>query len=143
MDQKIFREKSIERITSPEQLQDYMRVTTPGIWMVLVAVIALLAGLVISSALCTLESTLNVKGTIDDGGMTITMTLPAGQGDRVYEGQLVRVAGTEAHVDYIYRKDGQTRVTAAFSDDHSDLPAGEYSAQIVVETIKPINFLLN
>ena len=30
-EQKIFREKTIERISSPEQLTDYLRVTNPGI----------------------------------------------------------------------------------------------------------------
>lgn len=45
MDNKIFREKSIERVTSPEELNDYMKVTTPSIWVVLVAIIIFLVGL--------------------------------------------------------------------------------------------------
>ena len=32
MENQVFRQKSVERIASPEQLQDYMRVTTPGVW---------------------------------------------------------------------------------------------------------------
>ena len=40
----IFREKSLERISEPEQLHDYIRVTSPGIWLVLLAVVVLLAG---------------------------------------------------------------------------------------------------
>ena len=43
----IFRKKSIERISSPEQLHDYIRVTTPGVWLVLIAIIILLVGVVI------------------------------------------------------------------------------------------------
>ncbi len=42
--ESIFREKSLERISEPEQLHDYIRVTTPGIWLVLIAVVILLAG---------------------------------------------------------------------------------------------------
>ena len=33
MENKLFRQKSIDRVLSPEQLQDYMRVTNPGVWM--------------------------------------------------------------------------------------------------------------
>ena len=33
MENKLFRQKSIDRVSSPEQLQDYMRVTNPGVWM--------------------------------------------------------------------------------------------------------------
>ena len=44
---QIFREKSIERVTSPEQLDDYIKVTTPSVWLILSATIALLAGMII------------------------------------------------------------------------------------------------
>ncbi len=40
----IFREKSIDRISSPEQLNDYIKVTTPSVWLVLIAILLLLAG---------------------------------------------------------------------------------------------------
>ena len=39
MAEPIFREKSLKRITSPEELGDYLRVTSPTVWMVLAAVI--------------------------------------------------------------------------------------------------------
>ncbi|HAG12584.1 MAG TPA: NHLP bacteriocin system secretion protein, partial [Ruminococcus sp.] len=35
---QVFRKKSLDRISSPEQLTDYLRVTNPGIWVVLAAV---------------------------------------------------------------------------------------------------------
>lgn len=41
----IFRQKSMERVSSPEQLNDYIRVTTPSVWIVLVALVVLLAGM--------------------------------------------------------------------------------------------------
>ena len=40
----LFREKSLETIESPESLNDYLRVTSPGVWIILAAVIALLVG---------------------------------------------------------------------------------------------------
>ena len=40
----IFRQKSMDRVSSPEALDDYIRVTTPSVWLVLVAVAVLLAG---------------------------------------------------------------------------------------------------
>ena len=42
--QTVFRKKTLDRISSPEQLTDYLRVTNPGIWVILAAVILLLAG---------------------------------------------------------------------------------------------------
>ena len=43
-EKKIFRKKSLERVTSPEQLDDYIRVTTPSVWMILFAMLILIAG---------------------------------------------------------------------------------------------------
>lgn len=43
-DNKIFREKSLERISSPEQLNEYIKVSSPGVWMAMAAVIVFLIG---------------------------------------------------------------------------------------------------
>lgn len=41
---KIFRQKSLDSINSTEQLTDYLRVTNPGVWTILAAVVILLTG---------------------------------------------------------------------------------------------------
>ena len=43
-EKSIFREKSLERISTPEQLNDYIKVTKPSVWVVLIASILLIAG---------------------------------------------------------------------------------------------------
>ena len=53
---RVFREKTLERISSPDQLNDYLHVTNPGIWAVLTAVIILLAGVFVWSCTGTLET---------------------------------------------------------------------------------------
>lgn len=42
---KIFRGKSIEKVTGPESMNDYIRVTTPSVWIVLGALVLLLLGM--------------------------------------------------------------------------------------------------
>ena len=54
------------RISSPEQLTDYLRVTNPGIWVVLAAVILLLAGVLAWSMVGTLETEAEVKIVVSD-----------------------------------------------------------------------------
>lgn len=43
----IFRQKSIDKVSSPEKLDDYIRVTTPSVWITLLAIVILLAGTII------------------------------------------------------------------------------------------------
>ena len=43
----IFRQKSIDKVSSPEKLDDYIKVTTPSVWITLVAIVALLVGVAV------------------------------------------------------------------------------------------------
>ena len=47
MNDTIFRQKNIDKISSPEKLDDYVRVTTPSVWIILIAIVLLLVGAVI------------------------------------------------------------------------------------------------
>ena len=52
----IFREKSMSRVSSPEALNDYIRVTTPSVWIVLIALVLLLVGMLAWSIFGTVET---------------------------------------------------------------------------------------
>lgn len=53
---ELFRKKSIDRVSSPEQLNDYIRVTAPPVWAVLLALLILLAGMLVWSITGTVTS---------------------------------------------------------------------------------------
>ena len=141
MEKQVFRKKSVERIASPEQLQDYMRVTTPGTWMVLAAVILLLAGLIISSALVNVESTIPGQATVMEDGTLLQIELPLSQKSLVSPGMVVRVSDREAKVDMIFQAEDALQVLAELPEDGEKLAPGTYDARIVTETVTPISFL--
>jgi len=43
----IFRQKSIDKVSSPEKLDDYIRVTKPSVWITLAAIGILLVGTIV------------------------------------------------------------------------------------------------
>ncbi len=61
---EIFRQKSIDKVSSPEQLNDYIRVTTPSVWLALAAVTVLLVGMIAWSVLSTVQVT-GADGTVE------------------------------------------------------------------------------
>ena len=63
----IFRQRSLERISSPEQLTDYLKVTNIGVWVILAAVIILLAGLLVWSMVGNLETITDGVAVVKDG----------------------------------------------------------------------------
>ena len=44
MNNSIFREKSMSQINSPEKLNEYIRVSSPAIWMTIAAIILIMIG---------------------------------------------------------------------------------------------------
>ncbi|MBO5520412.1 MAG: hypothetical protein J5973_01895, partial [Eubacterium sp.] len=87
----LFREKSIERIESPEKLNDYLRVTSPAVWVVLAAVILLLIGVCIWGALGHIDSTVSAAVISDENG-TVCL-VPASALEGVVEYRTVTVEG--------------------------------------------------
>ena len=134
--QTLFRKKAMARISSPEDLTSYLRVTSPGMWIILAAVIVLLAGLFAWSAVGTLETTVDATAIVQDHTAQI---VASGQGaDELEAGMPLRIASQEFVIalgDY----DEYGRATAYAE---LPLPDGSYDATIVVEQTRPIVFLL-
>ncbi|MBQ3305673.1 MAG: hypothetical protein IJH03_14180 [Clostridia bacterium] len=143
MENQVFRQKSVERIASPEQLQDYMRVTTPGVWMVLAAVILLLAGLIVSSALVNVESRITEQAVVAEDGLMLDIALPLSQKSLVAPGMPVRVADREAKVSMVFQAENEVEVIAELPEDGAKLAPGTYDVEIVTETVRPISFLFS
>ena len=61
------------RISSPEQVDDYIRVTTPGMWLLVMAILVLLAALIIWGFTAKLE----METTGPDGQVTTQTVTPA------------------------------------------------------------------
>lgn len=64
MSESLFRKKSIERISSPEEIDEYMRVTTPSMWLVLGAVVLLLLAIFVWSITGRIEDTIETNGQV-------------------------------------------------------------------------------
>jgi len=148
MDNQVFRQKSIERIASPEQLHDYLRVTSPRVWMLLAAVIALVGGIIIAACTLQMESTLDMKVTVEEGdapedGSFVFITLPPEQKSAIRIGMTVRLAGSEGTVDFLYESAENVHASVIMKDPDLKLPSGQYDGQLVLETTTPISFLLN
>jgi len=50
MKDKLFRKEAVEKISSPDDLNSYVKVLTPRVWLLLLGIIIALAGLLIFTA---------------------------------------------------------------------------------------------
>lgn len=134
MNEEIFRKKSIDKIKSPESLNDYIRVTNPGVWLLLAAVIVLLIGLFVWGTFGHIETIVSGDIHVKDGEAFCYIE-PADI-EKVKPGAEIRWSDTEGTVTDVNVEEGY-----AIAD--IELPDGHYKAEIVLENIKPISFVLN
>ena len=130
----IFRKKALERISSPDQLTDYLCVTNPGIWVILAAILALLVGLLAWGTIGTLETSARVKVIIADHTAQV---VPLGS-ERLAEGMTLCVASQET----VIASTGRDDFGRIFGVAELPLPDGVYDGTVVVEQTRPIDFLL-
>ncbi len=132
---QIYREKSVTRIQSPEQLNDYLRVTSPGVWLALAAALVILAGTLVWSGVGWLESGITCEA-LSNGG-EIVAALPDAR--TVQAGMPFRAGGVETRVESVRAdEDGRFYATA-----RAEIPDGVWTAEIITERIHPLKFLFN
>ena len=64
MSDSIFRKKSLDHISSPEEIDDYIKVTKPGMWLVLAAIVLMLTAVIIWGIVGEIEVNVIVNGEV-------------------------------------------------------------------------------
>lgn len=158
MNEKIFRKSSIDRVNSPEQLNDYIRVANPSVWIILVAIAALLVGVVIWGVFGTIETKVDTTVVVENGKAVCYLTSDGFQS--VKEGMEVRVENEDGTVvsvgknpveitsdypAYFLFLSGFSAGDFAYecSLNLAGVEEGVYSASIIVDSINPIYFIIH
>ena len=138
MEQPLFRKESVERVSSPDQLGDYLRVTSPAIWAVLAAVILLLASLFIWSGVTAAESYAAGRAEVRGGVLTLTFD-DAEKAENVEVGMNVKVGDIVTPVLSVGRDENGMPMAVA----DAAIPDGTYDARVGYRSTKIIDMLFN
>ena len=157
MNEQLFRKKSVDKVSSPEQLNEYIRVANPGVWMVLAAIVILLAGVVAWGFIGHLDTTLDTAVVCENGEAVIYVK--EADVEKVEVGMTVRVDDKEYTVSEISAEPNRVDDTMSEYAIHAsgltvgewvyavkvngDFTDGVHKAEIVIERISPISFILN
>ena len=133
---KIFRQENLKRLSSPEDLNDVLRIVNPSGWMILISVLLILAGIFVWSIVGRVERTLEVSVEVYDGVAHFKVT----DGNVLQSGMHVEIGDTVSSIRNAGRtKDGSYIGTA----NVPEMKNGIYEAEITVERISPIRLLFN
>ena len=138
MEQQLFRKESMERVSSPEILRDYLHVTSPAIWVVLAAVILLLASLFVWSSVTAVESYAAGDAEVRGGVLTLRFD-DAEKASQVEVGMNVKAGDMTTPILSIGAdEDGNPIAVASVS-----LPDGIYEARVGYKSTQIIKLLFN
>ena len=155
---KLFRQKSLDRISSPEQLNAYIRVSTPSVWLLLTAIVILLIGVCVWGVWGHMDTTLPVVAVADQQAVIAYVRVDDRQkveaGAQVFigdnaEGSVLAVGNEPLFVDgsftdYMRHVGGLQAGEWVYAVKlAAECPEGVYAARIVIDSVSPISFVLN
>lgn len=91
----LFRKSSLERVSSPDQLNEYIKVTNPSLVVILIAIFSILVAGIIWIFCGTVPKTVNLTGAIAenyDNQIRVYSYVPIGTSRRLKEGMEVQIS---------------------------------------------------
>ncbi len=151
----ILTKNSNEKVTSPEQLNDYIKVSNVGLWLVLAVVIVMMSSVLVWGFVGSLNTTVKATGVAENGKIVcyIPSTQTAAPGDAVtvngVSGKVVSVSYPPLSENAVSEKyDEYTAYQLQLSDwnyeviiDAQNCPDGIVTVNIITGSVKPISFI--
>jgi hypothetical protein len=168
--ESIFRQESLDRISSPEQLDEYIRVSNPGIWLMLLALLILFASVLVWGFTGSLPKTLTVNGVMAENKQVVCFidatelskdirgckAQVTSAGNASYNGLVSAVSqnpysaieiAAKYESDWVTQKlvtsDYSYAVTIKLSGNPTYADGTIARVTIITEEVKPISYVLN
>lgn len=167
MQNQIFRKKSLDRVSSPDQLDEYIHVTNPSIWIVFAAIVVLLIGACVWGVMGYLDTTATAAAYADPSTNQLILYIKEKDAPYVHPGTVFRVNGQEYTVEAVHDEHYRVEaaegldpdlleyamhvgglvagewVNCAYAAQKEPLQEGVYEAAVVLERVHPMSFILN
>jgi len=108
MEKALFRKSALDKISSPEQLNEYVKVAGPGVWAILAGLALTFAAFIVWGVVGSIPETVQIAGIVlpsGDGSVAVHSYLPIEHMNQLEPGMKVRVSPDYApreRYGYIY-----------------------------------------
>lgn len=139
--ENIFRQESLDKSLSPDVLNKYIKSATPKIWLMLVAVILVLAGVIVWANVGYVEVKYDVVLTVDGGEYAAQVEKDTF--DKIKEESFIRFEDKSIDIaeTKIEKVDGMTAIYVITGK--IDAADGNYTANVIIERMHPMQFVTN
>ncbi|MBR3133817.1 MAG: hypothetical protein IKG42_07205 [Clostridia bacterium] len=151
--------KKIKKVDSPEQLNQYIRLSNPGVWILLIAIVVLLIGVCVWGYFGKIDTKITTVAISSDYNSYVY--IKEADLEKVKTGMSVEIVNNENKYEIVNIETTPEKVTDELSEYarhlgnfqigewvykcklNRNLREGTYSANIVVESIAPMVFITN
>ena len=152
-------EKKLRKVDSPEQLNQYIRLSNPGVWILLIAIVVLLIGVCAWGFFGKIDTKITTVAISSDYNSYVY--IKETDLEKVKTGMSVEIVNNENKYEIVEIETTPEKVTDELSEYarhlgnfqigewvykcrlNKNLKEGTYGANIVVESIAPMVFITN
>ena len=152
-------EKKLRKVDSPEQLNQYIRLSNPGVWILLIAIVVLLIGVCAWGFFGKIDTKITTVAISSDYNSYVY--IKETDLEKVKNGMNVEIVNNENKYEIVEIETTPEKVTDELSEYarhlgnfqigewvykcrlNKNLREGTYGANIVVESIAPMVFVIN
>ena len=125
--------KTVKTISNPDELNENLQYTSPFTWIILSISVFVLLGFFVWASLCKIKVKINGDASIKSG--QAVLVIEDSNKEKIEVGQKVIIGDKEGT---ILSFEDNTAVVSSF-----DLTDGNYKYTIILDEIRPIEFLFN
>ena len=152
-------ENKNKKVNSPEQLNQYIRLSNPGVWILLLAIVVLLVGICIWGYFGKIDTKLKTIAVSDN--KSSYLYVKEGDLPKIKNGMYVELNNNENIFEIIDIEESPEKVTEEIDEYarhlgnlqigewvykcklNKSVKEGTYSANVIIESIAPMTFITN
>ena len=152
-------EKKLRKVDSPEQLNQYIKLSNPGVWILLIAIVVLLIGVCAWGFFGKIDTKITTVAI--SGDYNSYVYIKEADLEKIKNGMNVEIVNNENKYEIVEIETTPEKVTDELSEYarhlgnfqigewvykcrlNKNLKEGAYGANIVVESIAPMVFITN
>ena len=152
-------DKKFKKVNSPEQLNQYIRLSNPGVWILLLAIVVLLVGVCIWGYFGKIDT--KIKTVVVSDNNTSYLYIKEEDIAKINNGMQVELNNNENTYEIVSIEEAPEKVTDDMDEYarhlgnfqvgewvykcrlNKNVKEGTYSANVVIESISPMTFIVN
>ena len=139
--ENIFRQESLDKSLSPDVLNKYIRAVTPKIWLMLVAVILILVGIIVWANIGYVDVKYDIVLTVNNGEYVAQVEKDTF--DKLKDESFIRLKDKQFEISEAKIEKADELTAIYVLKGKMDVDDGNYTANLIIEKMHPMQFVTN